>query len=93
MNRRDFLKVGVGLGAGFAGAKLLSNNDGSNLLLENIIDTAYDSSSSNTYYKDTQNNQIDLPQLTDDASCDVCVIGGGLTGISTVFRLGMVLIV
>jgi gamma-glutamylputrescine oxidase len=87
MNRRDFLKVGIGLGAGFAGAKLVNGSSDSKLLLENIIDTAYDSSSTNTYYKDTQNSKVELPQLTDDASCDVCIIGGGLTGISTAFRL------
>lgn len=87
MNRRDFLKIGVGLGAGFAGAKFMTGSNDSKLLIEEIIDAAYGGYSTNTYYRDTQNNRVDLPQLMDDASCDVCVVGGGLTGISTAFRL------
>lgn len=88
MNRRDFLKFGVGAGVGFAGAKLFNNNLDSNLV-NKIIDSAYANYSSNTYYKDTQNSFVDLPKLSQDLNCDVCIIGGGLTGISSAFRLAL----
>jgi len=86
MNRRDFLKIGIGAGVGFLGAGFFKGEDNKELLNQ-AIDSAYSGCSTNTYYKDTQNIQINFPQLGDDESCDVCVIGGGLTGISTAFRL------
>lgn len=37
---------------------------------------------SHSYYAATANRSADYPQLSEDFSCDVCVIGGGFTGLS-----------
>lgn len=86
MNRRDFLKFGVGVGVGFAGSKLINSNN-SSALLDKVIAESYTGHSSNTYYFDSQNSRIELPTLVEDLNCDVCVVGGGLTGISTALKL------
>ena len=49
MNRRDFLKFGVGVGVGFAGSKLINSNN-SSALLDKVIAESYTGHSSNTYY-------------------------------------------
>ncbi len=40
-----------------------------------------------TYYFDTRNLQIECPTLTNPQSADVCIIGAGLTGLSTALEL------
>ncbi len=39
------------------------------------------------YYWATANRQLSHPQLSGDVRCDVCVVGGGVTGISTALEL------
>ena len=40
-----------------------------------------------SYYAATANRQTDYPQLRGEQKCDVCVIGGGITGLSSSFHL------
>lgn len=40
-----------------------------------------------SYYAASANAQTDHPRLAGDVSCDVCVIGGGITGCSTALHL------
>ncbi|MFP2769635.1 NAD(P)/FAD-dependent oxidoreductase [Oceanisphaera sp. KMM 10153] len=41
----------------------------------------------NSYYAASANKHAPWPQLTDDIRCDVCVVGGGYTGLSTALFL------
>ncbi|WP_298719385.1 FAD-binding oxidoreductase [uncultured Oceanisphaera sp.] len=41
----------------------------------------------NSYYAASANQHAPWPQLTDDIRCDVCVVGGGYTGLSTALFL------
>ncbi|WP_282605548.1 FAD-binding oxidoreductase [Pelagibius sp. Alg239-R121] len=41
----------------------------------------------NSYYAATAKRQSDYPALREDASCDVCVIGGGYSGLSSALHL------
>lgn len=41
----------------------------------------------NSYYADSANDKRIRPQLTEDISCDVCVIGAGFSGLSTALHL------
>ncbi|GHA06606.1 NAD(P)/FAD-dependent oxidoreductase [Oceanisphaera arctica] len=41
----------------------------------------------NSYYASSANQHAPWPQLTDDVRCDVCVVGGGYTGLSTALFL------
>ncbi|MDX1265791.1 MAG: FAD-binding oxidoreductase, partial [Oceanisphaera sp.] len=41
----------------------------------------------NSYYAASANQHAAWPQLTDDIRCDVCVVGGGYTGLSTALFL------
>lgn len=41
----------------------------------------------NSYYAATANLALNYPVLVGDHQCDVCVIGGGLTGVSTALHL------
>ena len=41
----------------------------------------------NSYYFASRNKINNFSPLKDDLSCDVCVIGGGFTGLSTAIRL------
>jgi gamma-glutamylputrescine oxidase len=40
-----------------------------------------------SYYQASRNTQIDQPELIGDHVADVCVIGGGYTGLSTALYL------
>jgi gamma-glutamylputrescine oxidase len=40
-----------------------------------------------SYYAATANAALDCPELTEDIDCDVCVVGAGLTGLSTALHL------
>ena len=40
-----------------------------------------------SYYAATANDDTRHPQLTEDINVDVCVIGGGFTGISSALHL------
>ena len=40
-----------------------------------------------SYYLATANNMEAFPQLEEDVSCDICVIGGGFTGLSAALHL------
>ncbi|MEJ8474634.1 NAD(P)/FAD-dependent oxidoreductase [Roseibium algae] len=40
-----------------------------------------------SYYAATANRQTDHPALSADVSCDVCIIGGGFTGLSSALHL------
>ena len=40
-----------------------------------------------TYYHSTRNPSLLLPQLTNNKETDICVIGGGLTGVSVALNL------
>jgi len=40
-----------------------------------------------SYYQATRNIEIDQPKLVGDAEADVCIIGGGYTGLSTALYL------
>ena len=40
-----------------------------------------------SYYAASLGNLIDFPPLTDIVRCDVCVVGGGFTGLSTTLNL------
>ena len=40
-----------------------------------------------SYYAATANDAMPYPSLTEDIRCDVCVVGGGLTGVSTALNL------
>jgi len=40
-----------------------------------------------SYYQASRNTQIDQPELIGDHDADVCVIGGGYTGLSTALYL------
>ncbi|MEE8271196.1 MAG: FAD-dependent oxidoreductase, partial [Alphaproteobacteria bacterium] len=40
-----------------------------------------------SYYAATANRIPDLPALAGDHDCDVCVIGGGFTGLSAALEL------
>lgn len=41
----------------------------------------------NSYYAATANEHASWPQLTENIQCDVCVVGGGYTGLSTALFL------
>lgn len=41
----------------------------------------------NSYYAATANRQSEYPSLSGDSSCDVCVIGGGYSGLSSALHL------
>ena len=41
----------------------------------------------NSWYAATANTELDLPPLEGRSQCDVCVIGGGYTGLSTALHL------
>ena len=40
-----------------------------------------------SYYAATANRHTEYPALTEDLSCDVCVVGGGYTGLSSALHL------
>lgn len=40
-----------------------------------------------SYYTATAKNIVERPSLDEDIRCDVCVIGGGLTGINAALNL------
>lgn len=40
-----------------------------------------------SYYAATANRQTDYQELADDLTCDVCVVGGGYSGLSTALHL------
>ena len=40
-----------------------------------------------SYYAASLENAVDYPALTDAVRCDVCVVGGGFTGLSTALNL------
>jgi gamma-glutamylputrescine oxidase len=40
-----------------------------------------------SYYVATAVGMVDYPELTDDVQADVCVIGGGFTGLSAALNL------
>lgn len=40
-----------------------------------------------SYYRDSAGDTVSYAQLQDDADCDICVIGGGFTGISAALNL------
>ncbi len=41
----------------------------------------------NSYYAASAVGMVDYPELSDTENCDVCVIGGGFTGLSTALNL------
>lgn len=41
----------------------------------------------NSYYADTANDKSIRPALSEDISCDVCIIGAGFSGLSTALHL------
>ena len=41
----------------------------------------------NSYYAASANNSLEYPQLRGADSCDVCIIGGGFTGVSAALHL------
>ena len=41
---------------------------------------------SDNYYVRTKSYEIDSNKLTESLQCDVCIIGGGLSGISTFIK-------
>ena len=40
-----------------------------------------------SWYYDTRNHQAERPTLTEDLDCDVCIVGGGYTGLSAALTL------
>ncbi|MBT7389244.1 MAG: FAD-binding oxidoreductase, partial [Gammaproteobacteria bacterium] len=40
-----------------------------------------------SWYFDTRNHQAERPTLTEDLDCDVCIVGGGYTGLSAALTL------
>ncbi|MBD8876231.1 NAD(P)/FAD-dependent oxidoreductase [Roseibium polysiphoniae] len=40
-----------------------------------------------SYYAATANRQTEHPELTGETSCDVCIVGGGYTGLSSALHL------
>lgn len=49
--------------------------------------TVYADAIHHSFYAQSKNIALDLTPLTDNLSCDVCVVGGGLTGIVTALNL------
>jgi len=45
------------------------------------------SSNIDSWYSATANRQFDLPALQGDETADVCIIGGGYTGLSSAIHL------
>ena len=41
----------------------------------------------NSYYANTLNLELDFPVLTGEHECDICVVGGGFTGLSSAIHL------
>ena len=56
-------------------------------IIRKISDNAFANSNQQSYYSQTLNYSVDFPKLANDAECDICIIGGGLTGISTALHL------
>ena len=45
---------------------------------------------SDNYYVRTKSYEVDTNRLTESLQCDVCIIGGGLSGISTAYYLNKI---
>ncbi|MDN6228483.1 MAG: FAD-binding oxidoreductase, partial [Enterobacterales bacterium] len=41
----------------------------------------------NSYYAASANPHAPYPQLTESVQCDVCIVGGGYTGLSSALHL------
>lgn len=54
-----------------------------NSSLSGAVATAH----TNSYYHATRNRQIDFPVLNGAVDCDVCVVGGGFSGLNTAIEL------
>lgn len=73
-HKKSHSKVQIKSGAMFSSPDLLTANDTPGV-------------HANSYYAATANRQTDFPQLKGDVACDVCVIGGGYTGLSAALHL------
>ena len=86
--RRNLLKIAGALGGGYVLGRLFPERI--NLeqeSLNNIAGVAFTNSLDKAYYRSAQVYQVDFPKLDHDGDYDVCIIGGGLTGISTALHL------
>ena len=84
-SRPNLLKIAGALGGGYVLGKLFPAKK--NLEQATVSDIAFASSIDKAYYRSAQVYQVDFPKLTQDGDYDICIIGGGLTGISTALHL------
>ena len=47
----------------------------------------HDREHANSYYASSQRDKVDFPQLQDNISADICIVGGGLSGVATAVEL------
>ncbi len=88
-NRRNILKTtivaGVGYGLGMFTQSKLQNKQ--QTLPSSIINDAFSGCSDLPFYKTNPQYSVNFPTLTNSTECDVCIVGGGLTGLSTALHL------
>jgi gamma-glutamylputrescine oxidase len=88
MNRRSFIKHAGLIGAGYVMGRYIPKHDTSNEEhLEHMIDQSFNTLHTGTYYQSSQKYHPSFPKLDQHTECDVCIIGGGLTGITTALNL------
>ena len=87
-SRRNLLKIAGALGGGYVLGRLFPEKKNlEQATLNNVADVAFANSIDKAYYRSAQVYQVDFPKLAQDGDYDVCIIGGGLTGISTALHL------
>lgn len=87
MKRRNLLKLCITFGAGAISGAFI-NKDEESPLIEKITNEAYKKVSLTPLYYESRNDlNKNITMLQQNDSCDVCIIGGGLTGVSTAFNL------
>ncbi len=86
--RRDFIKIAAALGGGYMiGQNFPASSNADSSDLNAITNKAFEKSSSTTYYQSNQQYHVHFPELNQDGNYDVCIIGGGLTGLSSALHL------
>lgn len=80
--RRNFLQLAAAAGGGYVLGRFLPEPNDTKYM-EKVIANSTNNSQNRTFYSTNQLYNPKYPKLEQDGEYDVCIVGGGLTGIST----------
>ncbi|MCX8514596.1 MAG: FAD-binding oxidoreductase [Burkholderiales bacterium] len=84
--RRNFLQLAAAAGGGYVLGRFLPESNDTKYM-EKVIANSTNNSQNRTFYSTNQLYNPKYPKLEQDGEYDVCIVGGGLTGISTAQHL------